>query len=96
MMLKKHKAKLIGAACALGILIVGLVAFKLMQPKHKVIAGGSVLLQLDSVDRQFLDQMSQIPSPQAADPSFGGSSAVQQSPQYSVDTWKHLLQNELQ
>lgn len=92
---RQRDSMIIGLSFGCAILVLGGFVFHLIQPKPKVVPGGSVSIELNGVDDQFLNQVQQVPSPQAADPSYGGS-AVQQSPQYGVDTWKTLLQNELQ
>lgn len=92
---QKHVPIVIALTCALSVLGVGAVVVHAMQPKPKIVPGGSVSIQLNGVDSQFLNQITPVPSPQVSDPSYGGSS-IQQSPQYSVDTWKTLLQDELQ
>jgi hypothetical protein len=92
---QKHVPIVIAATCVLAVLGVGAVVVHAMQPKPKVVPGGSVSIHLNGVDNQFLNQITPVPSPQVSDPSYGGSS-IQQSPQYGVDTWKTLLQDELQ
>jgi hypothetical protein len=96
--MKKHKHTpiLISLVCVLVVLGIGVVVVHAMQPKPKVVPGGSVSIKLNgSVDTQFLNQIQEVPTPQVADPSYGGSS-IQQSPQLGVDAWKTLLKDELQ
>lgn len=92
---RQRNSMIIGFGFGCAVLVLSGVVFHLMQPKPRVIPGGSVSIQLNGTDDQFLNQIQPVPSPQVADPSYGGSS-IQQSPQYSVDTWKTLLKNELQ
>lgn len=90
---------IIATICVLAVLGVGAVVVHAMQPKPKGVPGGSVSIHLNGVDNQFLNQITPVPSPNppagGSDSVYGGSS-IQQSPQYGVDTWKTLLQNELQ
>lgn len=90
-----QRAAAVGLALGIAVLGAGAGIWQLMKPKPQPLAGGSIDLQLDSVDQQFLNQIQPVPSPSAADPAYGGS-GIQQSPQYDVDTWKTILKDDLQ
>ncbi len=98
-----QKAAAVGLVVGIAVLGAGVGIWRLLQPKPKPLAGGSIELHLDSVDEQFLNQIQPVPSPNAADPPYAGSadpayggSGLEQSPQYDLETWKTILKDDLQ
>ncbi|MEK7184441.1 MAG: hypothetical protein AAB701_02905 [Patescibacteria group bacterium] len=94
-MIDQRKPIIIGFTITAVVLAAGFMAYRSMQPTPVVVPGGSISIELDSVDQQFLEQIKEIPSPQSTNPAYGGS-GIEQSPQYDVDTWHQLLDGELE
>ncbi len=93
-MTRQARASAVGIGLAAVILIVGALVWRASRPAPKRVLGGSIPLELDGGDRQFLDGLREVPAPQAADPAFGGS-GIDQSPSYDMETWRTLLQDDL-
>ena len=92
---QKTKAVLLALGSSAFVLLVGGMIYQSTRPEKKVVPGGSVLIELDGADRAFLEQLDDATAPKAADPAFGGS-AIEQSPQFDMETWQHLLKEELE
>lgn len=87
---KNQKMGIIIGSLALAlVLIIGLI-FIVPEQSSKAIEAGSISIETQDGDQDFLDSLKEVDDPQAADPAFGGS-GVEQSPSFDIDTWRKLI-----
>jgi len=88
----KTKSYLVGGVIAVIVIFIGVV---LIPKEDKTKAGGFVPIEIGPEDKEFLNQVKEEQPPQAPDASYGGS-AIEQSPEYDLDTWMRILEDELE